>query len=229
VNLAPALRLPPWGNGRDALPGALALVPSLREALLPHVQPDQESDLEALLDEILFTLASLAIERDNRLVGLVSTDGLTGVLSRRAILRELEVEAARARRQRRPLTLLYLDVDHLKSVNDTFGHSAGDRALAMLTDAVQRHTRATDRIGRLSGDEFLLLLPDTPLEGAAAVADRLLQSVAPGAVSFSVGVAEFEPRSSPRAAVEAAEAAMRRAKGSGRGRAEVAPGVASAA
>lgn len=155
-------------------------------------------------------------------------DALTGALTRRALLAELEAEAARATRQALPLSLLYLDVDHFKALNDAHGHGAGDRVLRGLVDLLRRALRPNDRIGRIGGDEFVILLPDTDRGAAAEVVQRLYQLAAHellplGAVSwtpaFSIGLAELQRGQDAQTLLDAADRQLLKAKGQGRGRA----------
>jgi diguanylate cyclase (GGDEF)-like protein len=109
---------------------------------------------------------------------LTYTDELTGLHNRRFFERELTREAERARRFRRSLSLVILDVDHFKAYNDTFGHRAGDEALRRvalhLADAVPRRV---DAVARYGGEEFVVLLAETDLDGARLVAERIRRSV----------------------------------------------------
>lgn len=101
------------------------------------------------------------------------TDGTTGLLNRRAIMEHAEAEWQRAQRERRPLSLVVMDVDRLKEINDTFGHLVGDQALIRLADLMHSGMRRYDWVGRWGGDEFLLVLPGTDLHEAREVAERL--------------------------------------------------------
>ncbi|MCL5429037.1 MAG: diguanylate cyclase [Chloroflexi bacterium] len=101
------------------------------------------------------------------------SDPLTGLLNRRAIMEHAEAEWQRAQRERRPLSLVVMDVDRLKEINDTFGHLVGDRALTQLADLMRTGMRRYDWVGRWGGDEFLLVLPGTGLQKARDVAERL--------------------------------------------------------
>jgi len=101
------------------------------------------------------------------------TDPLTGLLNRRAIMEHAEAEWQRAQREGRPLSLVVMDVDRLKEINDTFGHLAGDQALNQLAGLLRNSMRRYDWVGRWGGDEFMLVLPGTDLEEARNVADRL--------------------------------------------------------
>ncbi|MBI4799223.1 MAG: GGDEF domain-containing protein [Desulfarculus sp.] len=147
-------------------------------------------------------LASELRQAQDDLTRLATTDHLTGARNRRSLLERGAAEMARARRHGHPLAALLLDLDHLKQINDTQGHQAGDRALRALVATCQDGLRQSDILGRLGGDEFVLLLPETDLEGARSMAKRLCQKVAhlsPAEVgitqglSLSVGISLLEP------------------------------------
>ncbi len=162
-----------------------------------------------------------------RLEELATTDALTGLLNRTAFEEELAVELARSRRHGRPGALLFSDLDGFKVINDTLGHRAGDEVLRQVASVFRQELRAIDTIGRIGGDEFALLLPDTTCEGASAVAQKLRSTVAsvlreaggqPIALGVSVGCVEFDGRT-PESAVnllQAADEAMYRDKNSRR-------------
>jgi two-component system cell cycle response regulator len=161
-------------------------------------------------------------------------DALTHVYSRRYFVDRLEAELQFASRHEVPLALILLDLDHLKTVNDDFGHAAGDRALAEMARAVQAHVRAEDLFGRLGGDEFGVLCRGTPLAVAASFAERMRALVHALAVdvgpkethlTVSVGVSAFpELRcESPQELVNAADRALYVAKARGRNRVAVHP------
>jgi diguanylate cyclase (GGDEF)-like protein/PAS domain S-box-containing protein len=105
------------------------------------------------------------------------TDSLTGLLNRRAIMDQLEMEWHRAKRDPQPLSLVMIDVDYLKTINDDYGHLAGDNALIRMGQLLHQSMRRYDGVGRWGGDEFLLVLPKTSLELADKVARRLLASI----------------------------------------------------
>jgi diguanylate cyclase (GGDEF)-like protein len=155
-------------------------------------------------------------------------DALTGLLNRRAVDEALAAEAQRARRLGVPFTVLMLDLDHFKSINDTHGHAAGDRALQHLATLFTSQMRDIDRVGRYGGEEFVVLLPGTPLEQAYPLAQRLCERVAalppmwrdaPLPVTVSIGLAEWLGNSDGLPALLArADAALYRAKEDGRNR-----------
>ena len=161
-------------------------------------------------------------------------DALTHVYSRRYFVDRLEAELQFAARHETPLGLVLLDLDHLKDVNDTLGHSAGDRVLAELAAAVQAHVRAEDLFGRIGGDEFGVLCRGTPLAVTASFAERvraLVQGlqidVGPKVlnITVSIGVSAFPDLhcESPHELVNGADRALYIAKARGRNRVAVQP------
>lgn len=118
---------------------------------------------------------------------LASTDPLTGVANRRHFLEQVEAELARHQRYGEAGALLMLDLDHFKQVNDTYGHGAGDAVLKAFSELAQDSLRRSDRIGRLGGEEFAILLPDTGAHGAHEFAERLRQRVEENPVDTSAG------------------------------------------
>ncbi|MGH2582690.1 MAG: GGDEF domain-containing protein, partial [Anaerolineales bacterium] len=123
---------------------------------------DEEVRLRKQLEENLLKMEAQAM-----------TDPLTGLLNRRAIMEHAEAEWQRSQREMRPLSLLLIDVDHLKDMNDTYGHFAGDLALTHLAELMRAGMRRYDWLGRWGGDEFLLILPGTELDEARTIAERL--------------------------------------------------------
>ena len=153
--------------------------------------------------------------RTRELEQLSRTDSLTGLHNRRAFLDELARELSRARRQQRPLAALYLDVDDFKALNDRDGHGRGDEALAAVAAALTGTLREIDVAARLGGDEFCVLLPDTDLRQAAAVAARLRERVrTTSPVTVSIGVAALRDAdyADPDGLIGRADAAMYRDK-----------------
>jgi|GEM_PF-3445961 len=141
---------------------------------------DQESTDGSGFDSLVLEnakLYELAYQRGEQYRYQAITDPLTGIRNRRHILEEGERAFHRAHRYHLPLSVLMLDIDHFKAINDTYGHATGDVTLRMLADTCQRSARDIDLIGRLGGEEFLLILPETPLSGAVRLAERLRQTV----------------------------------------------------
>ena len=154
------------------------------------------------------------------------TDPLTKLPNRRALLDNLERTFDQARRYEQPLTVLFLDIDHFKRINDDHGHDAGDAALAGLADILRGSTRTSDVAGRYGGEEFVVLLPSTPLKGGLHQAERLRRAVeetsistpaGPMRMTISVGVAVDDPTiAGPQELLSAADEALLIAKRSGR-------------
>ncbi|HEY2941872.1 MAG TPA: GGDEF domain-containing protein [Vicinamibacteria bacterium] len=131
------------------------------------------------------TLGLLWVEVRNMqaaLQRLANNDPLTGLANRRATVARFEQEAARAARHRRPFSLVVFDVDHFKKVNDTHGHGVGDRTLKYVADVLNTHKREIDSVGRIGGEEFVVILTEEAAGGALAAADRLRETVAAGRV-----------------------------------------------
>ena len=113
-----------------------------------------------------------------RLHELATHDSLTGLLNRRALYEMARIELERAAREDAPVSVIALDLDFFKSINDQHGHLVGDQALRLLAETLQRHKRSYDQVGRWGGEEFLVLLPRTTLADGCGVAERLRASVA---------------------------------------------------
>ncbi|NJN29631.1 MAG: GGDEF domain-containing protein [Synechococcales cyanobacterium RM1_1_8] len=135
-----------------------------------------------------------AYDREKR---LARTDTLTGVTNRRYFQELLQAEYSRSRRYRYPLTVAYIDVDNFKSVNDQFGHGAGDLLLNLIAQSMNAQVRSIDVVSRLGGDEFAIMLPQTGPRQAQVVLPRVQQQLMQivehhgWPISFSIGVATF--------------------------------------
>jgi two-component system cell cycle response regulator len=164
---------------------------------------------------------------------LATTDALTGLMNRRASTGGLEIEIARSSRYGHPLSLLLLDVDHFKVINDRRGHSAGDAVLSSLGRLLSGLRRKSDIVARWGGEEFVVALTSTDLEGARVLAERLRSSIeelaivdaggAPIPITASVGVTSFAVGETLESLVDRADRAMYAAKTAGRNRVVVAP------
>jgi two-component system cell cycle response regulator len=156
-----------------------------------------------------------------RLEALLREDALTGLSNRRAILTQLGGMVSGARRHGHPLSVAIVDLDHFKRINDSQGHAVGDEVLIAAVRAMGAHTRAEDQLGRLGGEEFLVLLPDTDAEAAHSVAEKLRAEVAecdaPVPVTCSVGVATWDGEPAETLLARADEA-LYAAKDAGRDR-----------
>jgi diguanylate cyclase (GGDEF)-like protein len=183
----------------------------------------------------LVSQASIALE-NARLHHVVRrqaiTDELTGLVNRRRFMEALDAEIARAQRLRSGLSLLLADLDDFKRINDRFGHPAGDEALRAFADGLREHLREIDIAARLGGEEFAVLLPETGLEGALAVAERLRTTIrerpvlhegeTPVHLTASIGVAEYR-HGSRDDLLRAADAGLYQAKQQGKNRIAAGP------
>ena len=165
---------------------------------------------------------------------LATHDDLTGLLNRRAMLDRMQLEQRRSLRSGSPLLIAQLDIDHFKAVNDTHGHAAGDLVLQSFADTVRRNVRDTDVLARWGGEEFVLLLCDTPAADAVALMERLRQAVqamqvsvpqggGPITVTVSIGLARHAPADPLAGTLERADQALYAAKAGGRNRVVPAP------
>jgi diguanylate cyclase (GGDEF)-like protein len=186
-----------------------------------------------------FNTMAERIEKDQAaLAELATRDGLTGLLNRREFLRLLREELERSRRYGRSCTLLLLDIDRFKTVNDTWGHPAGDAVIRAVAGRVLNEMRPTDRAARYGGEEFTVLLPETGVQGAMIAAERIRGAMAatPVAISsdqavpvtVSIGVAAYPAGGADeQALVLSADKALYAAKQGGRGRVAAAPDAAT--
>ncbi len=164
--------------------------------------------------------AAIAIERGEllgRLQEAARTDDLTGLLNRRAWSSELGRELSRADRNGRPLCVAVLDLDHFKQYNDTYGHQAGDRFLPQVSGIWSVELRGTDILARHGGEEFALAMPETGLEEAEAMLERMREAV-PAGETCSAGVCIWDGSEGPEALLDRADTALYVAKSAGRDR-----------
>jgi diguanylate cyclase (GGDEF)-like protein len=170
-------------------------------------------------------------ELNARLGELAVKDSLTGCWNRRKFDEIIEREMNTAKRYQSPLSLLFLDIDHFKRINDSLGHNIGDLVLAGLGGLVHGHIRASDYLVRWGGEEFVLLLPETKLAAACKVAEKLRQDVERArfaedvTITVSLGVTLHEPGEDVESLVKRADCALYQAKSTGRNRVETAVGL----
>lgn len=152
-------------------------------------------------------------------------DLLTGALNRKGLAEALEREVARAAHQSSTLSIAFLDIDNFKSINDAHGHGTGDEALAHLAQVARESMRPQDTLARFGGEEFVVLMPDTPLDGGVLAMTRLQRELTrrffmAGStkllITFSAGVAELNKGESPISAIQRADQGMYQAKRAGR-------------
>lgn len=189
-------------------------------------------DAEALVYVYLTVSTTLAFAVVGYVVGryedvlhaLSTTDALTGLYNRWSLQVETKRELARASRYGVPVSLLLVDVDRLKAINDSSGHHAGDRALVAVAAAIRRHLRIHDTAARYGGDEFAVLCPHTGGQDAVALAERIRQEVQdagherPLSVSIGIEAVEGAPVPTAEQLIAAADRALYAAKEEGRNR-----------
>ena len=198
-----------------------------RAADLAREDAKKSAALEKALEDLQRQHEEL--ERAQRHVEQLSReDSLTGLLNRRWLEESLEVEIERARRHGTPLSIIMLDVDRFKTINDSHGHIVGDRVLTAVARCVRREVRLTDLVGRFGGDELMVVLPGSAAEPARALAERLRASVRqiptefrPDPVTGSFGVTQWQDEDTKTTFVARADEALYAAKGSGRDRVEL--------
>jgi len=191
-----------------------------------------ESETETMRSSVVQAAPLLANLRNLALAELrAGTDALTGLPNQRASHETIQRMAAQADRSRRPVSVLLLDLDHFKQVNDVFGHAEGDNVLAAVGVTLRSTIREGDFCGRFGGEEFVVVLPDTDLESAAIVAEKIRVGVegirVPSVqreITISVGVATAPDHGTePATVTRVADRALYAAKAGGRNRVELAP------
>lgn len=241
VHAALLLRQRPATFGTRLTGGALAvsaLIQLVRLALSFTAQDDNNLLNPSLLNVIyvgtfVFMIISICVgimllvtdRLQAELQHLATHDPLTNALTRRQFNTVCAAELARCKRSQHHLALLMLDMDHFKAVNDTHGHQAGDRVLINFVDKINALVRDVDQVGRFGGEEFVVLLPDTNLPEAQAVAERIRlaceQSAEQPACTVSIGITTRQSENDTIDSLTArADAAMYRAKAGGRNRVE---------
>lgn len=179
--------------------------------------------LFVVLNLLLSALVLKPLNRANALLTQeAGQDALTGAISRRAFLRNLDTAIAQATAEERPLCLVMIDLDHFKAINDQFGHNTGDRVLHHLVYILQQMIKQRDCLGRLGGEEFGLLLPETAEGGARVLAEQLRIAVMLGGfdpvprVTASFGLAEWRPGETASEFMHRADISLYHAKRNGR-------------
>lgn len=170
--------------------------------------------------QLMCTLVEHLRDRVRNLEQETLVDPLTRVGNRRAFDQDIEAFVAFARRHQSPLALALVDLDHFKRFNDTYGHPAGDVALSSVASALARGRRKSDRLARIGGEEFGLLMPGVIAGAAVSIGERLRSAVArlDISITISVGVATLQPTEGMSDLLRAADRALYDAKHSGRDR-----------
>ncbi len=187
---------------------------------------------DGTIDGLLWQVQDITREENalRELQRVSSLDPLTGLFNRRAFMQLWRRERARAMRLGAPLSLVIMDLDFFKQINDRFGHQAGDEVLTHVARTLEQQTRDTDIVARFGGEEFVMLLPDTDLHGALEAAEKVREALANTPVhlsdhrrvpvTLSTGVAQWEESEAFEALYKKADAALYQAKQQGRNRTE---------
>lgn len=211
--------------------------------LMWYIEPLQPIPSNALLGVNIFNLtvvffmfSYLALfyvitvtRAHNSLSQMATTDSLTGLLNRRQMIALTEKLLARHNRRPTNLTLMLMDIDHFKQINDRHGHDVGDRVLTAVSRLFQSSMREQDFIGRWGGEEFLAVLPDTNLEQAAETAERIRNTIqamrldsadTKVGVTLSIGITQYRAEEALSTAIARADLALYKGKSAGRNRVE---------
>ncbi|NLV23385.1 MAG: diguanylate cyclase [Deltaproteobacteria bacterium] len=187
------------------------------------------NDLKEVNDKLTREIAE-RLAAQKALQEVATIDPLTRLYNRRSFLEQIEHEAIRSRRNRRPFAVVMVDIDHFKNINDDFGHAAGDSILMETALRMKGMLRGQDMIARWGGEEFVILLVDTDLDGGAIVAEKIRRRIADGIYYFagetlwvtaSFGLAEYQGETNLEELIKAADTALYRAKERGRDRVEI--------
>jgi diguanylate cyclase (GGDEF)-like protein len=227
--------LPQAGEGMETSTSAIIKIAKRTAGVVilfrggePFSIPEQQI-VEIFAAQVAMLLGQLAARDQIR--SLADTDDLTGIGNKRLLRRQLPQEVERARVYSLPLSLLMFDVDDFKDINDRFGHTVGDVVLSELCGAVRESLRPPDVFARFGGDEFAVILPHTDIEGARAVADRILDRVRAVAIagddeetircSVSIGAAHYRPGDGAADLLRRADERLYESKRSGKNRCTV--------
>ena len=222
------------GVAVDALLLSLALADRIRILQREKLAAENlaHKNLQVRQEELQRLVAQRTSELESarrRAEVLATTDLLTNIYNRRGLLAVSERDVKLALRHQRPLSVVMFDLDHFKSVNDAYGHPVGDRVLCDVASTVRREIRNTDLFGRIGGEEFLLVLPDTSVETSLQLAERLRRCIAEDVavgtyfthITASFGVAQLGEGSTLESLMLEADHALYRAKANGRNRVEL--------
>jgi diguanylate cyclase (GGDEF)-like protein len=218
---------------RDWATVAVALV-AIATVVVSALLEDEGESVEAMVVNrgmtvvVLLGIAFLlnrVTASERQLFRIATTDPLTGIFNRRHFMALLAREAQRTARYATTFSVLMLDIDHFKRINDTYGHAIGDEAIKAMAGAASKHLRPTDMIGRFGGEEFVVMLPHTDEAGAVVAAERIRESVGKVVVpagtqdvrfTVSIGAATCTPKASVDQLLECADKALYAAKSGGR-------------
>jgi len=217
----------PWFHERTAVRIGASLVLLAAFLSVPVLRERRMRRRQAQLQRLVGQRTAELSEAYASLEETARRDTLTGLLNRRGFIELAQHEVRRARRGKERLSIVLLDVDHFKRINDSHGHAVGDETLRALSGILERSVRSQDLLGRWGGEEFILLLPETNMAGAVMVAEKIRRGVEdvdprreaePPRITVTLGVAELGNSRSLDEAVHRADVALYQGKASGRNR-----------
>ena len=210
---------------REAIVLALVTIAALIPAFLPGRDSFQTATVFitiVVMSAVAYAFSIVTNRQQLQLLQLASKDPLTGAGNRRALENRLDAAVASFRRRQQPVSLIVLDLDHFKAVNDVHGHAAGDRILQSITEIVNLRIRVTDSLYRIGGEEFVVVVDGQGCETASHLAEQLRtlveanELVPDQSVTISLGVAELQQREAAADWLRRADAALYEAKRAGR-------------
>jgi len=216
---------------RESIVFALALIVALIPRLLPEQNDFQTTTIFitiVVMSSFAYAFSIVTNRQRNLLISLATRDPLTGAGNRRALENKMSEVIAAHSRNRAPSSLIILDLDHFKAVNDAHGHATGDQILRRITDIVNLRIRVTDSIYRIGGEEFVVVLEGQDIDGAGHLAEQLRtiveanELVPDRAVTISLGVAEIRYKETGSDWLHRADEALYQAKRAGRNSTSVA-------
>lgn len=226
IKFAESLGIPVTDDYRSLVKKDLQIIINVTgsEELHNEIQRIKRPETEFMGGKSTWILCKLVEELKRR----VGTDGLTNAYNRVKFNEMIKGEIGRAKRYKRPLTLSIFDIDDFKRINDTFGHTIGDSVLITIANMARKNVRETSYLFRWGGEEFVILLPETTLEGARVQAERIRKEIADhefeqvGRVTVSFGLAQYREDDTADSFLKRADEAMYKVKASGKNRIEVA-------